>query len=243
MKKTGLLIAAFFLCMAQSFAQGTVGQADTAAVRQHTVPNQSATQNQLKWEWIALGIPALLAMGFSVSLLLIYKIRGRTFIINTVLNSKRINEKFASGSAARTANSAGYYNLTDRDINHIVDKALECIRLHEEEKKRADVQSYIPRQTVVKYLKGKSGKLFGRAEYTPEDSFFRMANESGDTADFEFFGNEEEAIAKRVFHADICQIASGNYQSAHAVKMNKPGKIKKTGEHWEVIEPISITLL
>lgn len=205
-------------------------------------------KNEIGWfKRIALGVLAL----WVIVLIFIFKmLKGRESIIEIVLESERINKKFSPKAALPNTNSNKSYNLTEKDINIIVDKVQECLKLDEEEKrqKQPRIQSITDnnkntfQKATFKYLKGKTGKIFSRVEYTPEDSFFRIANEYGDTADFEFSGNEAEAIAKRIFHDDICQILSGTYQDARSVKMIKPGKIKRIGEQWTVIEPITIIL-
>lgn len=93
----------------------------------------------------------------------------------------------------------------------------------------------------IKYLKGKTGKTFNRAESTSENSFFKMFNECNGVAQFDFCGDDKEAIAKRVFHDDICDIVSGNYQTANSVRTN-PGKIKHIDDVWEVTERIKVFL-
>ena len=92
-------------------------------------------------------------------------------------------------------------------------------------------------------MKGKSGNIFNRVENTPENSFFKLFNESDDTAQFEFCGDEAEAIAKRIFSEDISKIVSGSYHNAKSVITNKPGKIRRDGDQWEVIEPVEIKLV
>lgn len=171
----------------------------------------------------------------------------REFIINQVLESKRIDEKFSIKNTYQSNNIVKSYSLTEKDINTIVDRVLECERLNEnqnlQQTKTTTIEKPEPPRSTQKYLKGKSGKIFSRVDNSPENSFFRLYNESEATALFEFFGNEAEAIAKRIFSEDICNIVSGSYQNAHSVKTNKPGKIKRLGDQWEVTEPIEINLV
>lgn len=164
----------------------------------------------------------------------------RELIIQHVLGSKRIEKHFA-----RQVNALPY-KLTDKDLNVIVDRVLECKALNKiDDLKATEIDNtgkpdlLIP---AVKYLKGKSGITFSRVENTPENSFFKLVNEKDDIAQFEFCGDEAEAIAKRVFHEDICNIAEGGYQFAQHVKTLKPGKIKRIGNHWQVIERTEIKL-
>jgi hypothetical protein len=95
---------------------------------------------------------------------------------------------------------------------------------------------------VEGYLKGKSGKMFNRLENNQENSFFKLFNVNGDIGYFEFSGNDAEAIAKRVFGDDICNIVSGGYQTGRSVRTIKPGKVKRVGDGWEVIERAEIEL-
>lgn len=238
----------------QNYNESHVQKSFTTAQEQDLQANTKQLQDQYeslknKVSWlnrIALGVLALLV----IVLVFIFKmIKGRESIIEIVLSSQRIKEQFSPKTVVPNTNFSKSYILTEKDINIIVDKVQECLRLNEKEIKQSiepmgrSSNTFVSMpQTTFKYLKGKTGKTFSRVENTPENSFFRLSKEYGDTADFEFSGNEEEAIAKRVFHDDICNILSGNYQNAHSVKMFKPGKVKRVGEQWTVTEPIEIIL-
>jgi len=171
----------------------------------------------------------------------------REYIIKQVIESKRIEEKFNPKNKNQPNNITKSYTLNEKDIDTIVDRVLECKRLNEKEthqqQKPTINENIEPSKSSVKYLKGKSGKIFNRIDNSPENSFFRLYNETENTALFEFYGNEAEAIAKRIFSEDICNIVSGSYQNAHSVKTNKPGKIKRLGDQWEVTELIEINLI
>ncbi|MDR1884542.1 MAG: hypothetical protein LBR26_17475 [Prevotella sp.] len=192
--------------------------------------------------WSICGILGIILIASVILIVIVYKkAKGRDEIVEIVLKDLRIRKAFEHQlqSSARTS------QLTERDINLIVGRVLE--RLNEKETKPSSQSSgsnssFIPSKTVYKYLKGKTGKIFSRVENTPDDSFFRLSNENEDTAEFEFSGNEEEAIARRIFREDICVILSGSYQNARSVKMITPGKAKRIGEQWSVIEPIKIKL-
>ena len=96
-----------------------------------------------------------------------------------------------------------------------------------------------PQKTATKYLGGKQGKTFS-VYNSSEGNFFKLQNETTETTEFVFSGNEKEAIAKRVFSDDICEITSGNYQNAQSVKTDKYGTLKRDGDRWEVKEKIKI---
>lgn len=171
----------------------------------------------------------------------------REYIIKQVSGSQRIAKKFTSMDNYPPNNETKPYNLTEKDINTIADRVLECKQLNEKEIQQQSITmikgSFDLSKSATKYLKGKSGKIFNRVENTPDNSFFKLLNESDENAQFEFCGDEAEAIAKRIFSKDICTIVSGSYQNAHSIDTRKPGKVKRVGEQWEVIDPIQINLV
>jgi hypothetical protein len=188
--------------------------------------------------YIGLGILLLLILAVFV---LLIKFTSRNRIINYILNSQRVTEKFNLRGNIQTEP----YKPTDADINLIVDRVLECMRLDESEvinKKETIREGDESLKKSYKYLKGQTGKIFSRAENSSENSFFRLFDENDDYAFFEFNGDEAEAIANRIFSADVCNIISGSYQDAHEVTTSKPGKVKRIGDQWEVVEPVQIKL-
>lgn len=94
----------------------------------------------------------------------------------------------------------------------------------------------------TKYLSGNEGNRFNTLDTSSDNSFFKIVNEKGDTAEFEFSGLEAEAIAKKVFNEHISKITSGSLKTAQSVKTIKPGEIKRVGDYWEVTKPIEIEL-
>ena len=203
----------------------------------------------------------LLYFGFGIILFLflvvfvvLKKVASRDYIINHVIDSRRIEEKFSfreNTSSEKIVSSfnkkAEVYKLSEADINMIVDRVLECKRINEIENRKQFNTTITEKtetsRTSYKYLKGKSGKIFNRSDNTPDNSFFRLFNEKEEFAHFEFFGDEGEAIAKRIFSEDICTIISGSYQNARSVITNKPGKVKRIGDQWEVFEPVEIKVV
>lgn len=199
---------------------------------------------------IYLGLGLMIFL-FLVVFLLLKKLASRDYIIKHVIDSKRIEEKFSfreniSSDQGFNKRTEGY-KLSEADINMIVDRVLEGKKINESENRKqfntTTTEKTETSKTSYKYLKGKSGKIFNRSENTPENSFFRLFNEKEESAQFEFFGDEGEAIAKRIFSEDICTIISGSYQNARAVITSKPGKIKRIGDQWEVFEPVEIKLI
>jgi len=179
-------------------------------------------------------------------LVLLKKRTSRENIINYVLESKRVEEKYIAKENSQSfiqtlkkTEPLEHYKLTENDFNLIVNKVLEYIKETESQKNYKDTKK---EEIVYKYLKGKTGKIFSRADNSSENSFFRIYEERDNFAKFEFNGDEAEAIANRIFTDDICNIISGGYQNAHHVITIKPGKVKRIGDQWEVVEPIDIKL-
>jgi hypothetical protein len=194
--------------------------------------NEAIISNYQRFQSIVLAICSLFIILFILLFLMI----------------NRINKKFIKNSIAQTTEIKPY-TLTEKDIQNITNEVWNRL-----EKRRKEQSALLPiidnsNKTISPkptYLKGKNGKIFSRVEHTPENSFFRIFGERVNSmeVEFEFSGNEEEAIAKRIFQDDdIFRILSGNCQNAHSVKMVKPGKVKRVGEQWEVIEPILIKLI
>jgi len=205
--------------------------------------NTRDTKSQMTISNFKLIVFSLLGLFFA-SILAIYfllvKRTARDYIIKLVMESRRIEEKFTRIINAKS------YSLTEKDISAISERVIQSLRLNEENSVLSSgvlsEEKIEPPKPSNRYLKGKSGKKFSRVENTPDNSFFRILNESGDNAEFEFFGNQSEAIAKRIFSEDICTIVKGGYQNAQSVTNVRPGKIKRIGDYWEVVETVEIKL-
>lgn len=264
MRKVLLMLSIVFLCSSIFFVYGKTSEQDGVQGQNSTsyaqgVKNQSGNEDSKKqsetekaenkisdlqeslknFKIIFFFVFGLLIVIIVFDIYLrVKKGKLREYIIKQVLGSERIAEKFTAITKS--------VNLTEKDINTIANRVLERKLLNDkqiqEQPKPIDKESFEPSKSTTKYLKGKSGKIFSRVEYTPENSFFKLINENDNTALFEFCGDEAEAIAKRIFSDDICNIA-GNYQNAISVKTKKPGKIKRVGDQWEVTVPVEIKLI
>lgn len=254
MKKIIFTLCIVLFCTLHIIAQDvsshdSISKDQTQSEQFEDVSNETKTFQQ-KYDnlikWVILPIYGILGIILIILAMICKRYKNKDDIVEIILSSSRIKEKFSPSKNYQQQNMEKTNRLTERDVNLIVDRVLECLKLNEKERKPSSQESasnntFIPQKIVYKYLKGKTGKTFSRAENTPEDSYFRLSNESGDVADFEFFGNNEEAIAKRIFHEDICEI-SGSYQGAHKVEMISLGKAKRIGEQWTVTERIKIRL-
>lgn len=74
--------------------------------------------------------------------------------------------------------------------------------------------------------------------------FFKIYGESNDEASFEFYGNLEEAIAKRIFSDGVWKIIFGGHQNYNSIRTLKPGKVKYdyNNQNWKVTKPSVISL-
>jgi len=72
-----------------------------------------------------------------------------------------------------------------------------------------------------------------------------LFNVKDDIGFFEFHGDAPEAIAKRIFSNDNnnVKIISGNERNASSVITERPGKVKRIDDKWEVVEPIEVKLI
>lgn len=200
--------------------------------------NNIESLNSLKnFFFVGMGTLLLLLLLF-VGLL--FWLSSKERIIKHVLISKRVNDKFGSkkvisGSNQSSSNpnpSAAFTNEQIEKIKEVISKQISDMKT---DKKEIETSSY-------RYLKGQRGKIFSIVDYSGENSFFRIFTEKQDEANFEFYGNEAEAIANRVFSEDVCEIIEGTYQNAHRVKTIKPGTVKRINDRWEVIERVKIKL-
>ena len=177
------------------------------------------------------------------------KLTSKEFIVKKVLDSASVKREFNSInteiSILRNKQArAEPKDLSVQDIEKMINERLMSIS-EPEKQQPPEIQVQKTFEIPIdryKYLKGKSGNTFSRLENSPENSFFRLIDEGKDSAEFEFFGDEAEAIAKRVFSDDICSILSGSYESARSVNTKSRGKIKRIGDQWEVIERAEIEL-
>jgi hypothetical protein len=116
--------------------------------------------------------------------------------------------------------------------------------LEKERREKLKIQTTkveIKERSDAMYLKSKSGTRFNRTENSPENSFFRIFDISGDKAKFEYFGNDEEAIAKRIFRDDILEV-DGSMEDAEFVNNLEPGELKKDDDGWIVVKKAGISL-
>lgn len=98
-----------------------------------------------------------------------------------------------------------------------------------------------PTPQPTTFLKGKQGAKFTRADSSPNDSFWGIVNQKGNSAEFTFAGNQQEGIAKRVFSDDIADV-EGNVATATSVTVLSPGEVELRDGDWVVVEKAKIRL-
>jgi len=192
-------------------------------------------------------IASLIILLLAIAILVPTKVL-RTYIIEQVLGSRRFdnrlnaearNDYWSTKKPKETGNSG--YVVKEPEVELEQKKKLDTQPQQEPEEERKE-SIKPPAPPPPKYLSGQQGKVFNLVGLSSRNSFFKLVNEKGDKAEFEFSGSEEEAIAKRIFSDDICRIIAGSYQNASSVRTKNPGKLKRKGETWEVTDPIEIEL-
>lgn len=214
--------------------------------------------------YVVFGILLIIVV---ILVLLLFKRTSRDSIIEKVINSEIINnqiKKLIKQKSDTTNQKSAREHIEERilinkqwsksEIISLIEQVIQyneitqnrnannkTINKNKEEKE----SNSAAKTTITKYLKGKSGRSFSRADNDPDNSFFGMVNESNGSAEFVFYGNSEEAIAKRVFSDDISEIVEGSYNNTTSVITVSPGTIHKNNNsgNWEVSSKIKIKLI
>lgn len=185
---------------------------------------------------------------FVVLFLLLKKYLSKNKITNKVLENERFKDEL----------NKRFNNLVvpEKELNKINLSVKREIKLHQKENPTPIIKEVQSKNNInsknknkayeppkpIKYLSGNEGNRFNTLDTSSDNSFFKIVNEKGDNAEFEFSGLEAEAIAKKVFNEHISKITSGSLKTAQSVKTIKPGEIKRVGDYWEVTKPIEIEL-
>ena len=89
---------------------------------------------------------------------------------------------------------------------------------------------------------GKFGKIDNK--YDEWDSYYRAFDVQGDTAKFEFYGDEERAIANWSSVLSIVADWKGNYKTANAIYTLEAGEVKKNSDgRWIVTKKAKLQLV
>jgi hypothetical protein len=91
-----------------------------------------------------------------------------------------------------------------------------------------------------RYLKRRSDKVFNQVSDDPDGSFFRLFDQQGNRAKFDFCGNEAEAIANRDAVFDMICETFGVYHSAQHIVTEVPGEVELQNNKWVVIRNAGI---
>ncbi|MDP3399213.1 MAG: hypothetical protein Q8S23_08720 [Bacteroidales bacterium] len=263
MKKILILLSGLILCFSTLSAQNLDSVHISEAGVEKTIQiNEQLDNSQIKVETLSQNydnisiapdlnehqknlindfrLIAFSLFSISIILILVSFFYFKKVITRIFINIEKIEDRINKNNRNQSV------NLTNKDLNIIIEKIINSGQLNKTKNQNPVIYSEEKNDfvsTAPKYLKGKSGNSFSRVEETSNNSFFRLFNENGDQAFFEFYGDEAEAIAKRIFSEDICIIVSGGYQNAKSVIVKKPGKLKFTNDLWEVVEPLEINLI
>ena len=186
---------------------------------------------------------------FVVLFLLLKKYLSKNKITNKVLENERFKDEL----------NKRFNNLVvpEKELNKINLSVKREIKLHQIENPTPIIKEVQSKNNInnknknkayeppkpIKYLSGNEGNRFNTLDTSSDNSFFKIVNEKGDNAEFEFSGLEAEAIAKKVFNEHISKITSGSLKTAQSVKTIKQGEIKRVGDYWVVTKPIEVELI
>lgn len=190
---------------------------------------------------IFLGFIIIIIIQIIIFLILL-KLTSKNRIINLILRSQRINDKFNLNSRRTTTVHHNNLNLAEENNSKVRNTQNQIEELNsstENQNKQSQETSTHDDNTVI-YLRGQRGNRFEIESRDPDECFFGYRAERDGIAELVFTGDEKKAIANRVFTEDICIITSGTYNQATKVKVESPGKIKRINNYWEVIEKIKI---
>jgi hypothetical protein len=90
------------------------------------------------------------------------------------------------------------------------------------------------------YLKAREGKKFNRVEDSQHGSSFKLVNENGDSAEFEYCATIADARARFNSIFDEVSETEGNVNTAQKVRTTARGKLKLIDGKWEVTTPAKI---
>lgn len=98
-------------------------------------------------------------------------------------------------------------------------------------------------RTGVQYLAGLTKDRFSRISDNAENSFFRMYDINADTAKFEFFGDDAQALAQRVPASEgVFDVEGGSITEAEFINTAHPGELKREGDSWVVTKKVRVVL-
>lgn len=174
---------------------------------------------------------------------------NREYVIKTVLESTRIANHFKPSKGTQTTIKNN--TLDETQINEIVERVMEIIRLDEAEKRKEDLKNTtdLPKQdsaskSEVKYLKEKEGLLIFK-ETAQENAYYELFNIIGTKAAYRFCGNEERAIANYdAILKDVFDDGKTYSSKARRIVNVENGAVELLSDgKWKIINPAKIKLI
>ena len=100
----------------------------------------------------------------------------------------------------------------------------------------------IPNRPDAQYLSGMVRGTFNTADSSPEGAYFRVYDINGDTAKYEYSGEDAYAIARQVVNSDNAKYI-GNPRTASFINTEKAGTVRKNSDGgWTIVEKATIVL-
>ncbi len=165
--------------------------------------------------------------------------QDRDRIINTVLDSKRIEQKFSTNN----------YNKIPPNIKPIEDKMAliekQIIQIQNKEANKGDnefkelAENKNRHNRDDKYFKSKNGKILIEEVYNSTDASFRVFDIIGNDAKFEYCGG----VINQDFFTDVCSFSNNPSDVPNKTRITTTisGTVKKdSNNNWEVVEKAKI---
>lgn len=199
---------------------------------------------------------------FLILIILLWIRTNRDRIINTVLDSQRINKKYLDEDmkklkSTNTAHGSNNMNLDKRisnleiQLNSIISR-LDSIEPYlkllmkddlNSQKNSTQEKNQLPQTVskIVKYLKTAKDGVFNNTYDTPAGCYYELFNINGNQADFKFYGDSTEAIAnKNAVFDNVCE-SSGISTTAKKVISDEPGILTSLSDgKWKVTQKAKI---
>ncbi|ADQ80182.1 hypothetical protein Palpr_2045 [Paludibacter propionicigenes WB4] len=224
--------------------------------------NQNPPDNGKKYNWIWI-CSILLLVQFLISYLLFRYISKKNNKLESEINH-RINKH--SGNILDLLNRVR--SLEDQPLknnlndlftgeykNQIINVLVPEIKKQIDEEKRGGESktetgtkteiNRLNEKDTVKYLKTIQDGIFYSVSNIPSDCFFKLFNENGRTANFEFCGDEQIAIANKDSIKEVCE-TSGSSIEARGIQNIKDGagivELQENGT-WKVTQKAKVKFI
>lgn len=241
MKKT--LIISLLIAFSAAFLSSCdrKSKSNDVVVQQDSVPQNSSTSKSNKKNntviWGALIISLLANAGFTM--FCFSRMEERLKKRYAKLNKKyeELNNSIYWDKHQSSKQSIVKYELSDADINMIVDRVLECMRLDEDDKSKVIVTQVAEEQKNVK-------KLYATATNENDNTFIRVTEQSDDDTVYILSltddNNATFVVSDNVLE-DYLRNACNLIGAGNNIESCEPGVAQKTSDGtWKVVKKANV---